>query len=92
LSEKSPLEFPCRFPVKAMTRAPDPASDADPVKQVVAAVENHTGRLDSDAVRVRDSAKGNYLAVTVVIQAESRDQLDAIYRELTAMDEVVMTL
>jgi putative lipoic acid-binding regulatory protein len=41
---------------------------------------------------VRDSRGGNYLSVTVTIRAESRAQLDAIYRDLTGDERVLMAL
>ncbi len=43
-------------------------------------------------MRVRTSADGNFLALTYVINAQSREQLDAIYRELTACKAVLMAL
>ncbi len=92
MSQESPLEFPCRFSIKAMTRASG-AGESDPaVQAVVQAVEQHAGPVETASVSVRDSARGNYRAVTVVIQAESREQLDAIYHELTAMETVLMAL
>lgn len=81
------LEFPCRFPVKAMTRAERGATAA-----VLEAVRRHAGEVADDVVTVRSSRNGHYLSVTVVIEAVSREQLDAIYRDITAMDAVVMAL
>lgn len=81
------LEFPCRFPIKAMVRAGE-----DAVAQVIAAVERHAGRLPQEAITLRASRNGNYTAVTVVIEADSKDQLDAIYRELTGLDVVEVAL
>ena len=43
-------------------------------------------------MRVRTSADGNFLAVTYIVRAQSREQLDAIYRELTACKSVLMAL
>lgn len=81
------MEFPCRFPIKAMTRAGE-----DAVGQVIKAVERHTGPLPRDAITLRASSKGNYTGVTIVIEAESREQLDAIYRELTGLEVVEVAL
>jgi putative lipoic acid-binding regulatory protein len=36
--------------------------------------------------------EGKYLSVTATFAAESREQVDAIYRELNGHDLVVMTL
>jgi uncharacterized protein len=57
-----------------------------------AIVEKHAGELRADQVRERPSGAGNFLAVTYVIQATSQEQLDSIYRELTACDAVLMAL
>jgi len=41
---------------------------------------------------MRSSSGGKYVAVTVVIEATSREQLDAIYQDLTADERVVWAL
>jgi putative lipoic acid-binding regulatory protein len=41
---------------------------------------------------VRTSADGNFLALTYLVHATGREQLDAIYRELTACKSVLMAL
>ncbi len=81
------LEFPCAFPIKAMGHA-SPHLDAT----VVGIVRRHVPDLAEGAVRVRPSRGGRYLSVTVNIRATSRDQLDAIYRDLTACERVLVAL
>ncbi len=81
------LEFPCQFPIKIMGRNAGDFQD-----RVVAMVRHHAPDLSADAVQVRASGQGNYLAVTVTIEAQSRAQLDAIYRELTACEDILMAL
>ena len=41
---------------------------------------------------MRTSSDGNFVAVTYTVLASSREQLDAIYRELTACKSVLMAL
>ena len=41
---------------------------------------------------LRPSEKGAYLSITATFTATSREQLDALYRELNAHELVVMTL
>lgn len=77
------LQFPCDFAIKAMGRAAD---DIEPV--VVEIVRRHAPGTDVEAVRARASRNGNWIAVTVVIQAQSKAQLDAIYQELSDHDRV----
>lgn len=81
------LEFPCEFPLKVMGRKEAGFQDV-----VVALVEGHTGRLDAGRIRLRESRDGNFVALTVMIRAESQAQLDAIYGELSAHDRVLMAL
>ena len=82
-----PLEFPTEFPIKVMGR-----HDSDLKALTRAIIERHTGPLGEESVRVRTSGDGNFLALTYVVTAKSREQLDAIYRELTACTAVLMAL
>ncbi len=81
------LEFPGEFPIKVMGR-----HDSDLRALTQAIVERHAGALAESQVRTRTSADGNFLALTYLVQATSREQLDAIYRELTACPAVLMAL
>lgn len=85
--EESPLRFPCEFPIKAMGK-----SDCKLDMIVVEIVRKHVPDLSEGAVYNRDSAKGNYTSVTVVINATSRAQLDAIYQDLVDCEAVIMAL
>jgi putative lipoic acid-binding regulatory protein len=87
ISAGDPMEFPCRFPIKAMGPA-----HADMAAIVLEIVGRHAPGLDPTATQVRTSSGGKWLAVTVVIEAESRAQLDAIYQDLTAHESVVWAL
>lgn len=84
---ESPLEFPCQFPIKVMGRQ---AADFD--ARVVAIVGRHVDNIDTVAVKTRPSSNGNYVSVTITIEAHSRDQLDAIYLDLTACPDFLMVL
>jgi putative lipoic acid-binding regulatory protein len=55
-------------------------------------IERHAGALEDAHVKTRTSGDGNFLALTYTITAQSREQLDAIYRELTACTAVLMAL
>jgi hypothetical protein len=81
------LEFPCRFPIKAMGRNSDDFEDL--VERLVLA---HAKLWPDEPVRAAPSKEGNFLSVTVVIEAQSQQQLDAIYQDLTDCDQVMMAL
>ncbi len=83
----TPFTFPCRFPIKVMGRA-DPGFKP----LVIDIIRRHAPDLEDTAVSIRKSRGGTWVSVTVVIQAVSRAQLDAIYRDLTADDRVVWAL
>jgi len=85
-SSASPLVFPCDFPIKAF------GSGDDFVELVIELIGQHAPGLDTRGVRVQDSRNGRYRAVTVVVHAQSRPQLDAIYSSLSAHERVVMAL
>jgi putative lipoic acid-binding regulatory protein len=64
---ESLLEFPCKFPIKAMGR------NADDFQTVVTTlVFRHAELFSGEEVRVQPSAEGNFLSVTVTIEAQSR--------------------
>ena len=85
--KESIMEFPCRFPIKAMGK-----NQNDFELQVVSLVRKHCPDLAEGAVVSRDSKGGKYLSVTVTVTATSREQLDNIYMELSACEEVLMAL
>jgi len=81
------LDFPCPFPIKAMGRSGGGFEDV--VKEIVF---RHARLFAGEQVRIRPSGAGNFLSVTITITAESRAQLDRIYQDLTACEQVLMAL
>ncbi len=81
------FNFPCDFPIKIMGRC-----DCELETLVVEIINKHVDDLGENAVKSRPSGKGNFIAVTVTVKAHSREQLDNIYMELTAREEVLMAL
>ena len=86
-TDESLLRFPCDFPIKAMGKAED---DFDAL--VVGLIRKHSPDLPEAAVKSRHSNGGRFISVTVTIQAQSREQLDNIYMDLTAEKRVLMAL
>ena len=82
--EESLLKFPCEFPIKAMGRATPELEIA-----VLEIMHRHVPDLGEGAERTRQSRNGNYLSITETIQARSREQLDAIYMQLTSCEHIV---
>ena len=84
---ESYLEFPCQFPIKAMGLAVEGLH-----LHVFEIVKRHAPNTELQAVSQRASKNGKYLAITITIEATSREQLDAIYQELTASEYITMAL
>jgi len=81
------LQFPCQFPIKMMGR-----DEGDFRATVVRLVERHAGAISDDAIRITPSSKGNFISVTITIEATSQQQLDAIYQDLTDHEDVLVSL
>jgi putative lipoic acid-binding regulatory protein len=87
VSEPGTLNFPAEFPIKVMGRH---GSELRALTRAI--IEKHAGPLNEDQIRDRPSSASNFLSLTYLIQATSQTQLDAIYRELTACEAVLMAL
>ncbi len=87
MSDDTLMEFPTDFPIKIM------GEDTPEFRQVARSiVERHTGPLDDSAVKTALSRNERFVSVTITINAQSREQLDSIYMDLTAHDAVKMAL
>lgn len=85
--KKSLLQFPCAFPVKVM------GLNTEEFFAVVHAVfERHLPSFDEVAIDRRLSSGDKYLSLTITFQAQSKEQLNEIYEELNALEQVLMTL
>jgi putative lipoic acid-binding regulatory protein len=81
------FEFPCDFPLKVMGPRHEGFTAA-----VIEVVQRHAPEFDAATMETRDSRQGSYLSLTCTIRAESRQQLDALYRELTSHPLVKVVL
>jgi uncharacterized protein len=79
MSQPTLFEFPCDFPLKIMG-----AADAGFAQAIVEVVLKHAPDFDPASVKMRPSKAGNYLSLGCTVRAVSRQQLDALYLELTA--------
>ena len=81
------ITYPCEVPIKAMGLAHDNFATL-----VMEIVRRHVPDFDEGMVRSRPSPNGKYISITVTITACSRAQLETIYLDLKACDQVLMTL
>jgi putative lipoic acid-binding regulatory protein/cold shock CspA family protein len=81
------IEYPTDFPIKIMGRR-----EPRLVQTIVEIVQRHSPDFDATTVEMRTSKKNNYLSVTCTVRATSREQLDALYRDLCDHPAIVMVL
>lgn len=90
MSEEKPQElmtFPSAFEVKAMGLA-----SVDFEELVLSLVRVEVPELGDKAARTAPSKGGKYISVTVAFEAQSKDQLDAVYQSLVANPRVLYAL
>lgn len=86
-SEAPRIEFPCQYPIKVMGEA-----SVDFHTEVLNVVRRHAPAVCEDDVCVKPSAKGNYLSVTVTIEATGLEQLEILFSDLKGMAAVKLVL
>lgn len=87
MRDESAIEFPCDFPIKMMGR--DTPEFRAAARELI---ENHVGPVADDAIKSNLSSKGSFVSITVTVTATSQQQLDDIYRDVSAHDDVLMAL
>ncbi len=87
MSNDSLLKFPAPMSIRAL------GAGGDDFRILVRdIVRKHAPEISESNVSVRHSQGGRYVSVTVRIYAQSQVQMNAIYRDLTAHDRVMMAL
>ena len=81
------IEYPVEFPVKVMGR-----TQPGFAQQMLAVVKRHAPDFNEASVGMRPSREGKYLSLTFTINATSREQLDALYQDLSDHPMVQMAL
>lgn len=82
------IEFPCpRYPIKVVGDAGE-----DFRELVIEVVRRHAPDLDTTSLVMRESSKGRFVSVQVLITATGVDQLQAIHVDLRATGRVHMVL
>jgi hypothetical protein len=81
------LQFPTDYPIKVVGRP-----SAEFRAHVHAIVLKHVPNVEADRISERLSENGNFLSISYMIRAESREQVVALARDLTAAEGVLMVL
>lgn len=75
--EQSLIEYPSDFPIKVMGKA-----HPEFAQVLTELVMQFDPAFDPAGVEMRPSSSGNYIGLTFVVRATSREQLDNLYRAL----------
>lgn len=81
------IEYPSRFPIKVMG-----AAHPDLLTAVLEVCRRFDPGFDPAAVEQRPSSAGTFLGLTVTVEATSPEQLEGLYRALSALPLVRMVL
>jgi putative lipoic acid-binding regulatory protein len=89
VTEQEPpkIEFPCDYPIKVLGETHTSFNE-----HVLAVMDSHAPGFNRQKITIRDSSKGNWQAITVVITATGKPQLDRIFAALKTSPRVKMVL
>jgi putative lipoic acid-binding regulatory protein len=87
VSAESLIEYPSAFPIKVMGANAEGFEAA-----VVTVARRFDPHFDAAHIERRPSSGGRYLGLTITVTATSREQLDELYRALSAHPMVKVVL
>lgn len=87
IEKSSLIEFPTTFPLKVMG-----IQNPDFEQAILEAVRQYAPNTQSNNITLRPSSQGNYIGATVQVYVSNQEQLDNIYRTLTAHPLVKVVL
>ena len=87
MSENSLLTFPCDLPVKVIGR------NSEDFRNIAGdIVRAHYSDLKQRQIAEQLSRNGSFLSLTFTVHVKTCDRADALYRELTASEDILMVL
>lgn len=81
------LTFPCDFTIKVMGKN-DPLFE----ETVASILKMHYPAITDNAFSKRPSKDNNYIAISIMVLATSKEQLDAVYQQLSDEPLILMAL
>ena len=84
---ESLIQYPCEFPIKVMGKNNHEFKSA-----VIHVCQQLDDQFDSTQMEERNSKENNYLGLTIIFHATSREQLDEVYRTLSTHPLVSVVL
>lgn len=86
-AEPPQIEFPCDYPIKILGRV-----SIDFEQTVLQVVSRHAPGFDQTLIKLKQSRKGTFASLNMVITATGKPQLDAMHKELIATGVVQMVI
>jgi hypothetical protein len=87
VTEKPLLTFPCHYVLKVTAIAAEMTLEA-----LLVIIKPHVPSITVADVAVKNSSQNKYISFSVSFMAQSQEQLDGLYRDLTARKEIVFIL
>ena len=87
MTSESLIEFPCEFPIKIMGK--DTPKFRSTMHKIL---EKHVGPINEESIKISLSSNANFVSITITITANSQQQLDKIYYDVTSHDDVLIAL
>lgn len=81
------LTFPCDFTIKVFG-----LSHSDFKTTVLTIIHQYVANFNEEAMQIRPSENGKYLALSITVHLDSKEQLDNIYKALSSSPHVLMAL
>ncbi|PID45564.1 MAG: transcriptional regulator [Proteobacteria bacterium] len=81
------IDFPCDFTIKAMGK-----TNSDFKECVIAIGRRHDPKFDATRVVARESKHGSYTSLSLIVYAENKPHLDAIYQDLHDSEHVLWAI
>jgi putative lipoic acid-binding regulatory protein len=85
--EKPLIDFPCFFLIKVMGLA-----EKQFTIKIVELIQKRVPSFSAENVEMRDSSSGKYTSLSCNVWVTSQDELDDVYRDITAHPLVKYTL
>ena len=85
--EKAELKFPCNFPISVM------GMNVPEYKETISAIlKKHVPEITENQLKTAYSTNKKYCSIKTSFTAKSREQMDELYRDLTANELVKWVL
>ena len=81
------FEFPCEFPIKIMANP-----NKETTQFILNVFEKYVPDYNSIDFKIKESKTGKYISITAIFNAENKEQLDNIYKEVSGHSKVHMVL